>query len=167
MVTADVMSSSDGIRTAIEDRDLVSIGALAGLGAGGVFLGQEIADQVLPFLIDTPDPSTPSELGMSALVKLLAAMLMGVVALRMGPMGASAIGVLTFGTLVSMGLDFIDILQRGSLPGMAPSGGSSSSAVTTKSTSAPTPTPTPTRVNTAPSRPSSPSSNGADVGSYR
>lgn len=140
MVTADVRASADGIRSAVNDRDLVSIGAIAVLGSGGVFLGQEIADMVMPMLVGSVDPSTPTELGVSAIVKLLAAVVLGMVATRLGTTGMALTGVMSFGILVSMGLDLIDMVQRGGLPGAAPSFNSGSSGGVSRTPSQAQPT---------------------------
>lgn len=161
MVTVDVASSASGVNQAIEDLDAVSLAALAGLGASGVFIGQEIADQVLPMIIGTPDPTTPSQLSASVAVKLAAAIVMGIAARRFGG-GKGALGVITFGTLVSLGLDMIDILQRGSLPGMAPSTGSKTQVQSRSPPRAP-------KVQSRPKSPSASSSgtSGAAAGGYR
>lgn len=121
MVTASVRSSAAGVQDALEDREVMGIGALALLGAGGVFLGQEFADQVMPMLDRPVDPTSATDLFVSAGLKLAGAVVLGIVALQLGTTASAAAGVVSFGVLVSMGLDLIDAVQRGGLPGNAPS----------------------------------------------
>lgn len=159
MVNANVKSSARGVQNALDDRNVMAIGALSLLGVGGVFLGEEVSEQVLPLVGFSSDPSDMTGLAASAATKLGGAMALGILGSRLGGTGKAAAGVVSFGMLVSMGLDVID--AAGGIPGM--------SATSTSSSSAPTPTPQPTGSNPQPVRRASsgPSTGNIDNGSIR
>lgn len=142
MVTASVQNSADGVQGALADRELTGIAALAVLGAGGVFLGQEVADQVLPLIGMPMNPSSMTDLTVSAMVKLVSAVVLAAVAVRLGTTGKAAAGTMAFGVLVSMGLDLVDAAQ-----------GAGASATSMISGS---PSPSPQRQSNSPKRVSRP-----------
>lgn len=160
MVTASVRNSAGGVQDALADRELSGIAALAVLGAGGVFMAQEIADQVLPMLDFPMNPSSMTDLTVSAMVKLVSAVVLAAVAVRLGDTGGAAAGTMAFGVLVSMGLDVVEAAQTG--------GGSAASMVTGGTTTTPRKANSPKRVSrpkkTAPKR-ATPS--GSSSGSFR
>lgn len=142
MVTASVRNSADGVQDALGDRDVTGIGALAVIGAGGVFLGQEVADQVMPMIGFPVDPSQPTDLAVSALVKTVAAVVLAALATRLGGTGQALAGTAAFGVLVSVGLDALDAVQRGGVPGNALMGGGSTGG-SPKRVSSPSPSNSP------------------------
>lgn len=127
MVTASVERVSDNFAEVLADMDLVSAGALGGLFAGGSLLAQEVADNVLPALDFSPDPSSQTGLAAAALVKFAAAVVLATAAFAVG--GDTAVlvaGGLGFGMVHLAMLDLFDLAQGGGIPGTATSGSSSS-----------------------------------------
>jgi hypothetical protein len=123
-VSREAMNAADALQAELEQRDLVGIGLLAGAGAVGALLAQEVAERVLGALGKPIDPSSPTNLGLSALAKVGFALLwvtLGVTAGLTSGLGLIAVGIGAFGALVSAGVDFFDVLQRGGLPGSMPS----------------------------------------------
>lgn len=161
MVSANAERSSMGIANTLRDRDFRGIAAFAALGAGGLFVGQEVVDQVMPLLGMSPDPTSPSGLGAAMLAKVVTAGVIVAVASRAGDLGMMAGGLVSGGVLISAGLDLVDLMQRGSLPGMSPSGGSSGSSSSGTMEVQPAPQPAP-----APS-PSASSGSGTRAAGYR
>lgn len=133
MVLASVERSVRGVTDLIEDRAVIAVSATAALGAAGMALGQEVTDQVLPMLDRPVDPSSPADLGISAILKLVAASAVVAAGAATGGVGLAVAGGLGYGVLVSMGTDLIDVLQRGGVPGLAPSRSSRRSRPTRRS----------------------------------
>lgn len=140
MVTANVQESSDGVSDALAGRDIQGIAAMALSGAGGVILGQEVADYALPMLGFSMNPGSTTEYTASVLVKLATAVVLAALATRAGGLPQTLAGTASFGVLVSMGLDIVDMAQSGGIWGNAISGGSSgSSKVVKRPQSSPSP----------------------------
>lgn len=122
-VSREASNAAQAVQSELEDRDIMGIGILAGAGAVGALLAQEIAERVLGLLDRPIDPSSASDLGISILAKVGFALLwvtVGVAAGLTSGLGLIAVGVGAFGALVSAGVDFFDMLQRGGLPGSNP-----------------------------------------------
>lgn len=162
MVLVSESRSLQNIAENIRGRELQFIGTATVGGVSGLFLAQELADVTLPILQMSPDPSSQAELGASAIVKLVGAFVFVTLAARAGgDMVMALAGSVAFGMLVSMGLDLFDMVQRGSVPGLATQSGPSVAAP-----SPPAPSPSGgsvTRVSPSPT----PSSGGRVTGGYR
>lgn len=140
MVTQPLERVGASYSDALADLDLLTLGVGAALTVGGFLVAQELTDVVLP-MIDFPlEPQEPSELAVSAGVKVAGAFALAWLAARSGDMAMAILGGLTVGMLGSAGLDVWDIAQRAGIPGNSPS----APAPAINQTPTPTPTPQPT-----------------------
>lgn len=142
MVDASLRKASSGVVEAVQDMDLRVLAPLALLATGGLILSQELVQQVLPRLGFQSDPQDAKGLGASAAVKVLGAVVLVGLAMRVGgsktSTAAVASGVLAYGMVASAGMDLVDVLQRGGLPGgQAP--------VRSSPTPSPSPSPSPSQ----------------------
>lgn len=121
--TREARRVAESVNTTLESRDISSIAVVGIATAGGALIAQELAERVLVAMGRSRDPSTPSALGISAITKVVLALGAGALATQMGGLGMVVVAFVALGHLVSAGVDFFDILQRGGIPGQAPAGG--------------------------------------------
>lgn len=145
MVTSEARNVAREIESALDTRDIqpATIGVLAAAGAAGAIIAQEVAERVLVLLDRPRDPTQASDLGISVLAKAGFAVLwvaVGAAAGLTSGLGLIVVGVGGLGALVSAGVDFFDMLQRGGLPGQMPTTGSQGR---NRQPSRPSPSPSP------------------------
>lgn len=124
MVNPTVRRSFGGVADALEDTEPVAILAIMGVIGAGILVGQEWSDFVLPQLNMPVEPTTMSQLGVSALVKTVGAALLVILGTAMGGVGLVLTGGVAAGMLGLAGADVLNVLQRGTpVPGSQPSRG--------------------------------------------
>lgn len=120
-ISRNVNQAGREIQEVLSDRQPTALGFAAVAGGGGAIAAQEVAQQVLSALGRPIEPTSPANLGISSLSKMVVAVVFGAVAARLGRgVGFLLAAVAGFGALVSAGVDLFDLVQRGGIPGLAP-----------------------------------------------
>ena len=139
MVSANVRNSANRVNSVLQERNVQGLALVAFSAAGGVVVAQEVADRILPALINTRNPSGLRGFGISALVKAGVALAFGIVATNLSGLGLVAAAYMAVGALAGAGADLLNAIQRSSLAAEAPSARAyqtQSSTSTSTSTSA-------------------------------
>ena len=142
MVTANVRSSAQNVNSVLQERNVQGLAIVAFSAAGGVVVAQEIADRVLPAIIDTRNPTDFSGFAASAIVKAIVAVGFGILATNLGGLGLVAAAYMAVGALAGAGADLLHAVQRSGLAAESPAYASaySQSAPTARTRSTPSST---------------------------
>lgn len=103
------------------ERDIPGLAALGLTGAGGGVIAEEVKDRVMPLINQPRNPNNPTGLAVSFVVKMVTALLMGVVATRIG--GGSVSQLLYVGGIgatIAAGVDLFDAIQASGFLAEAP-----------------------------------------------
>ena len=110
----------------LEERELTGIAIVAGSAAGGVIVGQYVADFVANILDYPVDPQTPIHYGVSILSKVATALAFGYAGAQLGGIALVAAALMGVGSLASAGVDIFEALLT-----TAPAGGEAPAQATT------------------------------------
>lgn len=125
VVSPNFQDVASEFRDIASQRDVTGLAGIAVAGAGGGILAQEVADRVLPALGMSRTPQSTSDFAASFAVKLVAALGLGIAAIRVGTGSVGQVlAVGAAGATVLAGADFFDAVQRSGFLAEMPVGGS-------------------------------------------
>lgn len=110
----------------LQEREISGIAIVAGSAAGGVIVGQYVADFVADMLDYPLDPQTPMQYGVSIGSKALAALVFGYAGAQLGGLALVVAALMGVGSLASAGVDIFEALLT-----TAPAGGEAPATAST------------------------------------
>lgn len=108
MVTPNVESLSTAFDSIVQERDVVSAGALGLAGAGGGVVATQLSGRLLPRLGFSAQPTQLTGLLASGTVKMAVGALLGFGAIQLGGTAGTVLAVTALGALILGGGDWIN-----------------------------------------------------------
>lgn len=112
LATREAQDVAREIQDELQARDVQGLAFIAFFSGTGVVLAQEISERVLPLLNMPSQPTNMTEFLASAGVKLVYALVVGVIAANMSGIALFALAFHALGSVVFAGADLLNAIQR-------------------------------------------------------